>query len=137
MFFHWLIELTFLMSHVVYICLFVLIDKSKCQIKSQGLQELMIYLPIVKIFPDLTYSLFGLNCSPAFVPTHAAVVERTAGIIISGEVFLDFAINFKKFATVAERNSQTWNFIFVVLSKLKRFLGADSLFYFFYKTMPS
>lgn len=36
-------------------------------------------------------------------------------------MFLDFAINFKKLATVAERNSQTWNFILVVLSKLKLF----------------
>lgn len=73
----------------------------------QELRELMIYLPIVKIFPDLTQSLIGFNCSPVFVPTHAAEVERVAGIIISGEVFLDFAINFKKLATVAERNSQT------------------------------
>lgn len=64
-------------------------------------------LPIMKRFPDITQSLYGFNCSPAFVPIHAAVVGRAAAIIISGEVFLDFAISFKKLATVAERNSET------------------------------
>lgn len=50
---------------------------------------------------------------------YAAVVGRaSAKMIISVVVFLDFAIHFKKFATVVERNSEI---ILAAIPKLTRF----------------